>query len=46
MITVGRELHSEVLEHHPELDLGFLVDRLDITTPSEKREQAQQVTED
>ena len=43
MITAGRLLRSEVLEHHPGLDLGFLADRLDIPTPSEKREQAQQV---
>ena len=43
MISVGRELRSEVLEFHPGLDLGFLADRLDVPTPSEKREQAQQV---
>ena len=41
MIIVGRELRSEVLEHHPGLDLGFLADRLDIPTPSEQRSQAQ-----
>ena len=43
MINVGREMRLEVLEHHLGLDLGFLVDRLDIPTLSEKREQAQQV---
>ena len=43
MINVGRELRSEVLEYHPGLDLGFLADCLDVPTPSEKREQAQQV---
>ena len=42
MIIVGRELRSEVLQHHPGLDLGFLADRLDVPTLSEKRSQAQQ----
>ena len=41
MIIVGRELCSEVLEHHPGLDLSFLIDRLDVPTPSEKRSQGQ-----
>ena len=36
IITVGREMRSEILEHHPGLDLGFLADRLDVPTPSEK----------
>ena len=39
MITAGRLLRSEVLEHHLGLDLGFLADRLDVPTPSEQREQ-------
>ena len=43
MITAGRLLRSEVLEHHPGLDLGFLADRLDVPTPSEQREQTEQV---
>ena len=42
MITVGRELRSEVLEHHLGLDLGFLADRLVVPTPSEQRSEAQQ----
>ena len=42
MIIVGRELRSEVLEHHPGLDLSFLADRLNVPTPSEKRSQGQQ----
>ena len=37
MINVGREMRLEVLEHHPGMDLGFLADRLDIPTPSEKK---------
>ena len=40
VIIVGRELRSEVLHHHPGLDLGFLVDRMDVLTPSEQRAQA------
>ena len=42
VIIMGKELRSEVLQHHPGLDLGFLADRLDILTPSEQRAQAQQ----
>ena len=37
VIIIGRELRSEVLQHHPGLDLGFLADRLDIPTLSEQR---------
>ena len=43
MINVGRMMRSEVLEHHPGLDLGFLADRLDVPTPSEQRAQEQEV---
>ena len=43
IITVGREMRSEILEHHPGLDLGFLADRLDVPTLSEKRAQEQEV---
>ena len=39
MITAGRLMRSEILEHHPGLDLGFLSDRLDVPTPSEQRAQ-------
>ena len=43
MITAGRLLRSEVLEHHLGLDLGFLANRLDVPTPSEQRKQSEQV---
>ena len=42
MINVGRMMRSEILEHHPGLDLEFLADRLDVPTPSEQRAQEQE----